>query len=122
MKVTLKNLEQATAQQVFDQVAKHMRTQMKKSYLQDGGCLYKGPNGLSCAAGCLIADDEYSPEWEGLHWSEVAHRYTGKAAHMELISQLQEAHDFYPVIDWAKKLKQVADKFNLNTDNLCDTY
>ena len=28
-------------------------------------CLYRGPDGLKCAAGLLIPDDVYYPGWEG---------------------------------------------------------
>ena len=31
------------------------------------GCLYRGPNGMKCAAGHLIPDEMYYPEMEGEH-------------------------------------------------------
>lgn len=66
MKITLKNLHEATEQQVFDQVAGHLLTQ--KEVLPSPACFYRGPNGLKCAAGCLIANDEYMPEEFNLEW------------------------------------------------------
>ena len=71
--ITLKTLPQATAQEVFDQVAKHLLTQMKKSVAKRAAesasdskdyCMYRGFDGTKCAAGCLISDDEYKPEFE----------------------------------------------------------
>ena len=68
-KITLKTLEQATAQEVFDQVAEHMLTQYELSMLNDT-CVYRGYSGLKCAAGCLIGDDEYNNElMEGFTWT-----------------------------------------------------
>ena len=60
MKITLSTLSEATEQQVFDQVKNHMLTQMKKSMLESNGdpCAYRGFDGLQCAAGCLMSDEE----------------------------------------------------------------
>ncbi len=63
-------------QQVFDIVAKHLLTQMKRSerpgnYVgsnQDDEvpfCAYRASDGSKCAIGCLIPDDIYNPDWEG---------------------------------------------------------
>lgn len=54
--ISLKNLHQATAQQVFDQVVGHLRSQGQKSQavLKLGvvtACVYRNPDGLKCAAG-----------------------------------------------------------------------
>ena len=51
-------------QQVFNTVAKHLLTQKKKS-IKDGTCRYRYRN-LSCAVGCLIPKEEYSPKLEGI--------------------------------------------------------
>lgn len=70
MIITLKNLHEATAQQVFTQVATHLLTQKERSFvIDDRGeelCAYRGDNGLKCAAGCLISNDEYNPIMDGL--------------------------------------------------------
>lgn len=63
--ITLKTLPQASEQEVLDQIAVHLLTQKQKC--NNGKdqtdpnyqCLYRNEEGLKCAAGCLIADDEY---------------------------------------------------------------
>jgi len=51
---------------VFNYAIDHLRKQGDKSLHTDGGiCAYRGRNENMCAVGCLIADDEYDPVWEG---------------------------------------------------------
>jgi hypothetical protein len=51
---------------IFNYVVDHLRKQGDKSLRPDGGiCAYRGRNENMCAVGCLIADDEYDPSWEG---------------------------------------------------------
>lgn len=65
-----------TNQQIFNRVINHLRKQGKPSMgwqfatpigvsnLDPMICLYRNPNGLKCAIGCLIEDREYSPLFE----------------------------------------------------------
>jgi hypothetical protein len=57
--ITLETLPQATAQEVFDQVATHLLTQRQRSTTK-GNCAYRGDDGLKCAAGCLLGPDDGS--------------------------------------------------------------
>ncbi|MDO5609506.1 MAG: hypothetical protein Q4G62_01760, partial [Pseudomonadota bacterium] len=60
--ITLKTLSSASAQAAADQIVQHLLTQNERSILDfadPGLCAYRGMRGLKCAAGCLIADDEY---------------------------------------------------------------
>ena len=72
--ITLKNLGEATPIQVFNQAKEHLLKQIKKS--ESGGyrsfCMYRGPDGLKCAAGCFIADDEYDEGMERLDWGGIS--------------------------------------------------
>lgn len=117
-RITLKTLPQATAQQVFDQVAVHLLTQNAKSQVINAGdprCVYRGPNGALCAAGSLIADDEYHNDFEGVGWSFL--RWGGRVpeAHSNLIIMLQRIHDALPVEDWREALEDLAARHGLNT-------
>lgn len=58
LQITLSNLHEATAQQVFDQAALHLLTQNRKSK-EDTKCAYRTKEGLRCAAGCFISEEEY---------------------------------------------------------------
>jgi hypothetical protein len=114
--ITLKTLPQATAQEVFDQVAKHLLQQNKKSLVTEPGreyCVYRSDN-LKCAAGCLIAEDEYSPELEGKGWNILILDNFVPSAHKSLIANLQRCHDNLEPDHWQSKLKQIAIKYGLN--------
>lgn len=109
--ITLKTLPQATAQQVFDQVAMHLLNQNAKS-IANGICQYRAGS-LSCAAGCLIGADEYRPEFEGQSWTYVVAKGLAPPAHATLIRELQHVHDVSGVMTWPWRLKQTAAKFEL---------
>lgn len=52
-----------TNQEIFDKVVRHLLTQKAQS--TDGSnCLYRGEHGMSCAVGCLISDEHYTPDIE----------------------------------------------------------
>ena len=107
--ITLKTLELSTAQQIFDHVGEHLLTQRKKSRDTEG-CLYRTSDGLKCAAGCLIADDEYVAKIEGLDWYGTIDILNITSQHASLISRLQDIHDGYPPSYWFKELEYLANE------------
>lgn len=118
--ITLKNLSKVSKQKVFDQVATHLLKQNRVSYKDDmaGICAYRGPNGLKCAAGCLIADSEYNPSWEAEGWNMLVARGEVPTAHKALIRDLQKIHDEYNEQEWREQLFALADSYNLHTKAL----
>lgn len=114
MKITLATLPEATAQQVFDQVAEHLLRQGKISGRGNIRCYYRGDDGLMCAAGCLISDGEYSSELEGHVWQDLVMSQKAPAAHMRLIDSLQMVHDVHNIYFWPESLTRVAQDFNLS--------
>ncbi len=113
--ITLKTLPQATAQEVFDQVARHLLTQGKKSISENNQyCMYRGFNDTKCAAGCLIADDEYRSEFEIKTWAElVIGGYVVSKNHYVLITKLQDIHDCHEPEDWRVILNNLAEESDL---------
>lgn len=113
--ITLKTLPQATAQEVFDQVKNHLLEQGVKAITSGSikRCRYLTDIGLKCAAGCFIAGDEYSPEMEGLAWSELVANAQVPDFHLHLIRALQQVHDDYYPAQWVNELKLVAEQYNL---------
>lgn len=94
MKITLANLAEATEQQIFDQVAAHLLKQGVRSVDDQTRCLYRGPNGLMCAAGCLIADEEYKPEFDIRgSWTRMVESKAVTNKHEYFIGMLQSMHD-----------------------------
>lgn len=130
--ITLKTLAKATRQQIFDQVARHLLKQKVRAYDEENEkCQYRTSNGLMCAAGCLIADDEYDPQYDRTgSWSAVVDRHQEvPEAHRGLIDALQTLHDTRPgcwpyndidspegVIDYAVRLKYFAERHQLKFD------
>lgn len=108
-------------QEIYDRVAEHLLTQQKRSIGELGACVYRSPEGLKCAVGCLISDEAYSPKIEGTYVREQsvqeALRESGVKPLTEqvvfLLEGLQACHDdFYPE-DWGGRLWSVANRFEL---------
>lgn len=119
-----------TNQEIFNKVAKHLLKQNARSVdPNDEICCYRGPDGLQCAVGCLIADEHYSPELEGLPVDTYRVRgalyasgivevhpdsplYTGDAA--VLLAELQVIHDNDGPAYWRQALRMTAESFGLD--------
>lgn len=113
--ITIKTLHQATTQQVFDQVARHLLAQGAQSREVGSGCRYRGDGDLKCAAGCLIADDEYDAELEGNTWLPLANSGIVPQEHAFLIRDLQNIHDNHLVASWPALLEDIGSRFGLST-------
>lgn len=114
--ITLKTLPQATAQEVFDQVTQHLLRQGKAAKSATGACCYRVEvqgEVLKCAAGCLIADDEYNSKFEGDTWGTLVRLHVITGYHEELITSLQKVHDTCLVNEWPERLRQLAGDYNL---------
>ncbi len=101
----------ATAQEVFDKVARHLFAQGKRA-MRPGGksCGYRGAEKTACAAGCLVADADYTPRMENepVDVLVIAARhgaYSGAPSlpfirdgaiggHSKLVTALQNVHDW----------------------------
>jgi hypothetical protein len=124
-----------TAQQTFDKVVTHLRTQGKPAIRMNGDdeyCAYRTDDGLSCAAGCLIPDAYYSPEFEDKKASALSSENLGEAPgsalikagygeHLELILDMQRAHDSWSPIhsfeeDVGPRLLGIAQRHKLSPE------
>jgi hypothetical protein len=121
-KVTLKTLAEATAQEVFDQVVKQLLEQGKRSHsLRDKQdpergyyCMYRGDGGTMCAAGCLIAEDEYKDWLEENSWRQLVDKGHVPETHENLITALQGVHDGKEPSTWREGLLEISKRFDLN--------
>lgn len=103
-----------TNQQIFNRVAKHLLEQNEKS-MDEWGCAYRSPDGLMCAAGCLI------PPWvlvpEGMAFSGLPtaiHDECGVGFQsLALVQTLQGVHDGKAPAEWPESLRYVAEDFGL---------
>lgn len=110
-------------QSLFDKVATHLLTQGKQSAVQnetgETQCLYRGPDGTKCAAGCLIPDALYSDALECktvvcIPESIQAAMGITCAIEENLVWNLQQMHDHRPPSLWKERLLGVALTFNLD--------
>lgn len=117
-------------QETFDTVARHLFKQGKQAIRQPpkqetekGICLYRGPNGTKCAAGCLIPDSEYKASFEGCGIAAIRQSCKSLMQHQgHLVQDLQNAHDRSRGEGFWNQCKgrliEVAVMHDLNTDCL----
>ncbi len=106
-------------QELYNKVATHLLTQNKKSVENYIDCKYRGDNGLKCAIGCLIPDELYTPEFEGLklcNLPSVLLESIGinSVSCKSLASDLQTIHDHWSVNHWKSELERLAVHYDLN--------
>jgi hypothetical protein len=87
-----------TLQEVFNIVSAHLLTQIKRSIKRlnssyFSACAYRGNEGLKCAAGVLIPDEQYEPEMECKFWDELVKANYVENKFVEEIAELQFIHD-----------------------------
>ena len=114
--ITLKTLPQATAQEVFDQITAHLLKQGKAARSGTGACRYRVETQgeiLKCAAGCLIADDEYNHLFENIAWHDLVNDGKVPGQHAQLIWQFQWMHDRELPEDWPHYFKGIAEEYRL---------
>ena len=117
------------AQYTFDQVAAHLIEQNEKSMSNDIGCAYRGKNGMRCAIGFCISNEDYDPKMEGCF---VDMRYgpdklftimdkvsLGYYKNSNFLDDLQVIHDCNLPIIWPAMLKQFAKSYSLD-DSIVD--
>lgn len=120
-----------TRQEIFDKVARHLLTQGQRAETEGGDCVYRAEDGTKCAVGCLIPDELYDPEFEGLLISHIFGDQAGSLPeraqekgrqlsrllgdHFPLLKELQEVHDEDEPDEWKIALRQVASSFGLDT-------
>ncbi len=93
-----------TKQEIYDTVVRHLQMQGKRCVDSKNTCLYRRGD-MACAAGALIPQALYYPELEGCNLSGDKQKalfkklgFTDKQ--MELLSELQVAHDHEPNWCW----------------------
>jgi hypothetical protein len=106
-----------TNQEAFDRVVRHLLKQGRKAADSDGVCRYRGPDGTSCAVGCLIPDEEYSPLMEGKAVDSASMRQRMPPSLVDLnerlLLSLQRVHDQKSPGNWLGELERVAEQFGL---------
>lgn len=115
-----------TDQEIFDTVARHLLKQGRPASKRDGACFYRTDDGLKCAAGVLIPDEDYSPWMENQPADQLSYfrsRFSRSA--LKLIQACQSAHDLGGTAgehaergtwlrEWKDQMQQIAREFHLD--------
>jgi len=112
-------------QKTFNKVARHLLEQGERAS-DMGTCRYRDGNGRSCAVGCLIPDDEYTPGFEGdiVSFDEgvsvplIVKYLKSRGFNLELLGDLQDLHDGVNPEDWIDGLRRVAVRHRLMVTTL----
>lgn len=116
-------------QEIYDKVRAHLLKQRVKAE-NNNGCLYRGPNHTKCAVGCLIADEDYSPDMEGPTlgtinsndpsakkvWIALRNQEISSRSY-DLLRNLQSIHDGTEPEYWERDLNVVAKHFRLKVND-----
>ena len=108
-----------TNQEAFDAMVRHLAKQGERCTSGELGddCCYRGPNGLKCAVGALIPDEEYSPDFEDstADVSAVALACpTLNGIDVDMLGHAQFVHDVSEVHNWRRGMRSVADIHGLD--------
>lgn len=120
------------SQEIFDVVAAHLLKQNAHSTTGRGDRAYRGEGGRQCAVGCLIPDDLYRPNLEGVSAmglpddviNYILGRRTDKdyniaeARAVGLLRELQIVHDSSWPDVWRPVLRGVAHRYNLDASEV----
>ena len=104
-------------QEVFNRVRNHLLAQNRKS-MNNGSCAYRGANGLKCALGIFIPDDDYSDIFESFAVTKTIVKDSMEFDSLEhkdilFMGDLQEIHDEIEVQDWKDYLDDFASDHHL---------
>ncbi len=102
----------------------------EKSVSETGVCRYRGSNGSKCAIGCLIPDDKYSKDIEGVSVLTLVNRYYSTGIWIkqnllvssEILSELQRCHDIIGKTSFSIHIKEglsvFAQKYSLSIPSI----
>jgi hypothetical protein len=104
--------EDMTRDELFCYVADALLRQGRRSIGKDGQCSYRGMDGLRCAIGHLIMDDQYNPSMEDDGILDLSNKYPGLSwmqQHISLLVMLRYLHDVYDTAEWREELMRLAE-------------
>ena len=104
-------------QEAFDTVVQQLFTQRCKARSKTNGvkCYYRTEDGLKCAVGALIPDDEYRTTMEGNTASRVRHLCPSlKNLDPYFLDKVQATHDTCDPHQWGLRLAKIAGEYDLS--------
>lgn len=102
-----------TRQETFDKVARHLLTQNKQALNPQGSCVLRNDDGLRCAVGSLLTDEDFEP-WKQTNICSAVERLEERGHDRGLLARLQGVHDNYLSPDWLQQLNWLAPQLGLS--------
>lgn len=119
--ITLSTINNFTLQQIIEFVAYALLKQGKKSHV-GFSFAYRGEDGLRCAVGFCISDDEYVPEMEGKTLRQATRgpfdSYHVTSERISLLDSLQVIHDARDVSQWEDAILKLARDSRLDDERV----
>lgn len=119
--MNISDLPSVSLQEIFEHVATHLLKQKHKA-ISGAVCAYRGKGGYSCAIGCLIPNEEYSPKMEGGGVTELMIRFYHAINNelelnkQNLLIRMQNIHDNWTPSEWMDCIIKYAESKNLDTE------
>lgn len=102
-----------TNQEAFDKMVAHLRKQGQKAH-ENGACRYRTKDGLMCAVGCLLTDEEYKRGMEGMCVDALLPAYEVlQDLDPHVLAEMQDTHDAYDPTDWEARFADTATRYGL---------
>ena len=103
-----------TNQEAFDKMVAHLRKQGKPARDVNGVCRYRTKDGLMCAVGCLLTDDEYKRGMEGMCVDALLPAY-GVLQDLDppFLAKMQDTHDAWDPSHWEARFADTAARYGL---------
>jgi len=102
-----------TNQEAFDKMVAHLRKQGRRAD-KNGVCRYRTEEGLMCAVGCLLTDDEYKPGMEGMGVEAMMAAYDIRfGVNENLLAEMQDTHDAWDPTHWETRFADTAARYGL---------
>ena len=118
MNITLSTINEFSLDAIIQHIAHHLILQNARAH--NGGCVYRdAKTGNKCAVGCIISDEEYTPEFEKMGiLNRVFDAFNIEKDRRYLLDELQRIHDRCMVLEWPDKLIRIAYNKGLDTFHL----
>lgn len=108
---SLSDIQQASLQDIYDQVKDHLLKQKKKSMFNEQ-CDFISPDGCRCSVGCLMSEEE-AYIYRGLSLDLINPIVELDETKQDLLGLLVDCHDCYKVEYWKTRLEQIAETYDL---------
>lgn len=111
-----------TKRQTFNKIKKHLLEQGEPAVTESGHYLYHSKDGLKCAVGCLISEDDYERSFERFKEEHLIDHVGAKKLEKilnvkltsettDMLNDLQSVHDNVQPKNWKRSLTRIEKRY-----------